>query len=238
MYYVFEQNMIDTQRFTSEKTWDILAPNFDNTRQKPWKIVLDFIQTLPSQSQVIDVGCGNGRHILPCAQHCASVIGFDLSYNLLKIAKNKTQKVQYNNTFFIHGTVTHLPFKDNSFDVILFIAALHNIKERKQRLQSLQEIYRILKPQGCGLISVWSRWQKRYRLYFLKEVILRRQQEFGDIEIPWRQQTSSIPRFYHLYSKSEFGKDITRSGFTLQKMIHEKIKGKPNVNNFFAFIKK
>ncbi|MEM0466762.1 MAG: class I SAM-dependent methyltransferase [Candidatus Thermoplasmatota archaeon] len=230
--------MIDTYEHTSEQTWDTIAYSFDTTRQKPWQIVLDFLQTLPHSASVIDLGCGNGRHLLACAQHCTSVVGFDISRNLLSIAREKTQKLHNPNTFFVHGTVTCLPFKDNSFDGVLFIASLHNIKGKNKRKHALRELHRILKPGGIGLISVWSRWQKNYRFYFFKELFFQTQREFGDIEIPWKQHTTQISRFYHLYGQHEFIHDIKSSGLIIEKIVHEKIKGKPYSNNYFAFIRK
>ena len=38
---------------------------------------------------ILDIGCGNGRHLLPCADRCQNVIGIDISQNLLNVAKKK-----------------------------------------------------------------------------------------------------------------------------------------------------
>ena len=73
----------------SEKTWDIIAKSFDNTRRTPWQDVIDFINELSSSDVVADIGCGNGRHLILCVEKCKSVIGLDISRNLLRITQNK-----------------------------------------------------------------------------------------------------------------------------------------------------
>ena len=73
----------------SEKTWDAIAKSFDSTRRKPWKQCIDFINNLSPSATVLDAGCGNGRHLIPCAKHCKRVIGVDLSNNLLNIVRKK-----------------------------------------------------------------------------------------------------------------------------------------------------
>ena len=172
--------MINNHFKKSEKTWDDIAESFDNTRRKPWKQCIDFINELPESYSVADLGCGNGRHLIPCAKHCKRVIGIDISKNLLNIARNKTNKKNLSNVIFIHGNLVKIPIKDNSLDAVLFIASLHNIKGRQNRISSLKEIKRILRNDGKALISVWSRWQDQYRMHFLKRMFIRRE-EFGDI---------------------------------------------------------
>jgi tRNA (uracil-5-)-methyltransferase TRM9 len=229
--------MNDMTQKNIEKTWDKIAESFDTTRRKPWQQCLDFINELPSTSLVVDLGCGNGRHILPCAEHCKYVIGFDISQNLLKLSQKKTKEKNLHNTMLIHGTLTQIPFMNNSCDAVLYIAALHNIQGRKQRIQSLQEVFRILKPGGSALISVWSRWQEKYRRYFFKQFFLRKN-EFGDIIIPWKQNNLDVERFYHLYSKQEFIRDLTESGLLIETFENAHISSQKSADNFFAIVRK
>ncbi len=61
-------------RASAEETWDAIAESFDTTRQKPWKFCLDFIRSLKNTDVVADIGCGNGRHLFPCAENCSHAI--------------------------------------------------------------------------------------------------------------------------------------------------------------------
>jgi len=161
--------MKNSQNDKSEETWDTIAKSFDATRQKPWKQCIDFIQTLSKTDIVADIGCGNGRHLIPCAQICKETTGLDISRELLEIVKDKLIINNLNNTSLIHSNIVYIPIKDNSVDAVLYIATLHNIKGREKRIQSLKEINRILKKNGRSIISVWSRWQDKFRKQFFKK---------------------------------------------------------------------
>lgn len=231
--------MINVYTKKSEDTWNAIAKSFDSTRRKPWKECIDFINTLSKTSIVADVGSGNGRHLIPCAKHCKKVLGLDVSKELLRIVQNKLYKNKLNNVELIHSDAVNIPFRDNSVDAVLYIATIHNISERYRRIKSLKEINRILKPSGKAIISVWSRWQDKFRQHFLKRMITQLERnEFGDINIYWRQHGLNISRFYHLYSKREFKKDINQAGFEIINLKGKKIHSKKYPDNYFAVIKK
>jgi len=227
--------MTENNYKNSEKTWDIIAKSFDNTRRTPWQDVIDFINEMSSSDVVADIGCGNGRHLILCVEKCKSVIGLDISRNLLRITQSKL-KGKKQNALFIHGNIVNIPIKKDTFDAILYIAALHNIKGRNNRIQSLIEVKRILKDNGIALVSVWSREQEKFRNCFTNTSS--NDDEFGDIQIYWKQNKLNVPRFYHLYTKEEFIEDIKQSGFEIEQMIEEKIQSKKYTDNYFAIIRK
>ena len=219
----------------SEETWNAIAESFDATRGKPWKVVVDFVSTLSVSDVVADIGCGNGRHLILCVDKCKTVIGLDISKNLLKITKSKIEgrKVRF---VFIHGNLVNIPIQGSSLDSVLYIAALHNIKGRTNRIQSLNEVKRILKNDGRALISVWSREQERFRDCF--NDISGNDCELGDIVIYWRQNKLNAPRFYHLYTKEEFIEDIKQSGLKIEQFSEAKIQSKKYTDNYFAVVRK
>lgn len=72
---------------------------------------------LSKNSKILDVACGNGRHSNHLAKLGYNVTGFDLSYNLLKIAmKNKLESDLKSNYFC--ADVRSIPIKAN-FDLVL-----------------------------------------------------------------------------------------------------------------------
>lgn len=224
-------------RFTAQNTWDAIAESFDTTRQKPWSYCLDYINSLRQNDVVADLGCGNGRHLFACAQHCSYVMGVDISQRFLHIIDQKLRKTTYWNISLIHGDIVELPFADQTLDAVLFIASLHNIQGREHRQAALREVARVLKPQGTALISVWSRWQDRFYRHFLKQFIIRKR-DFGDIDLWWRQHNLNIPRFYHLYSRSEFVQELLDAGLKIQHIESVRIHSKRFPDNYFAVIKK
>lgn len=231
--------MTDVYTKKSEDTWNAIAKSFDSTRRKPWTECIDFINNLPRSSIVVDIGCGNGRHLIPCAKHCNKVVGVDVSKELLNIVKKKINENNLSNVELIHSDAVNIPLKDNSFDAALYIATMHNIPQRYRRIKSLGEINRILKKDGEAIISVWSRWQDKFRQHFIKKCLTNvERKEFGDIDIYWRQNGLSVPRFYHLYSKRELQNDIKQAGLIIVKIEGVKYFSKKYNDNYFAIVKK
>ena len=223
----------------SRDTWNSIAKSFDLTRRKTWKECIDFINSLPVDNIVADIGSGNGRHLIPCAKRCKKVIGIDVSDELLKIIQNKIDENKLDNVELIQSDAVSLPLKDNSVDAVLFIATLHNIPKRHRRIMALEEVNRILKPDGKAIISVWSRWQDKFRQDFIKRCLIRyERKEFGDIKLHWRQHGLDVPRFYHLYSKREFVKDLKKADLEIVEIKGVKIHSKKYSDNFFAVVKK
>lgn len=230
--------MVSKNIVSSQKTWDKIAESFDKTRQKPWDETIDFINSLSKDSISADIACGNGRHLIPCANKCKRVIGIDISRKLLEIVSKKIIKQNIENVELLLSNAVNLPLKDNSVDNVIFIAALHNIKGRNNRVRSLSEIKRVLKKDGCAQISVWSRWQDKYRKIFFKKWFTHfNNEEFGDIDVYWRQNGFDIPRFYHLYSKREFLNDIKKANLDLIEVKDVKKASNKYPDNYFARVK-
>jgi ubiquinone/menaquinone biosynthesis C-methylase UbiE len=57
----------------------------------------------------------------------------------------------------------NLSFKDNSYDIILNNHVLEHISNDKK---AIQEIQRILKPDGIAIITVPGDWKKRTKHFF------------------------------------------------------------------------
>jgi len=232
-------NMIKNNKESSEETWNTIAQSFDRTRRKPWKQCIDFINTLTKTNIVLDLGSGNGRHLIPLAKHCKKAVAVDISRELLQITQHKVTENNLNNVVLLHSDVVNIPVKNNSVDALLFIASLHNIKGKENRIQSLKEIRRILKNNGKALISVWSRWQDKYRRQFFKKWLKQNNGgEFGDINIYWKQHGLNIPRFYHLYSKREFISDLKKADLEILEIQDVKLHSKKHPDNYFAIVTK
>ncbi len=215
----------------ARETWEQIAYSFDKTRKKPWEFVKNFVQKVPTDSVVGDFGCGNGRHSLICAPYCRNVIGIDFSCNLLEHAKQNTASVA--NVDFVQANLITVPLQNESLDNILYIAALHNIKKRVLRQQSLKEVRRVLKPQGRALISVWSQEQDRFRNI---PSIDDSSSDFerGDRMVWWNQHGLSIPRFYHLYTKKEFREDLAAAHLIVDSFSSLKIRSQQYPDNYVA----
>jgi len=223
---------------SNKDIWDSIASSFDTTRKKPWHQIQKFLRDMEPNSVLIDIGCGNGRHLVEAIDKNTIVIGLDISRNLLTISRGNIPLEKRKKLHLIQGTATHLPLNNNSCDLALYIATLHTIRTRKERMQSLFDLYRILKPGNMALISVWAREQDRFKDHFKKDERATTNLEKGDIIIYWRQHKLNIPRFYHLYTKEEFTEDIQETGFQIIDLEDAKLTSNDSVDNYFATVRK
>ena len=155
--------------------YNTIYNEFSITRQYPWPFVKKFIESIKTYSLVCDVGSGNGKNIY---RNDIEYIATDLSYEMCKMSKNKTDSVQSN--------VLSLPFKDNIFDTVISIACIHHLSSHERRQQAINECKRILKTGGNLLISVWANSDKYGS---------------GDQFIKWNKNNDK--RYYHLFSYDE-----------------------------------
>lgn len=110
-------------------------------------IKLKCVQSLDIKphANVIDLCCGTGdiARLIKKVQPNAIVTGIDFSENMLEIAKNKSEGIQY-----FQGDVTNLPYPDETFDIVTMGFGLRNINNAEK---AVEEVYRILKPNGLFL---------------------------------------------------------------------------------------
>jgi ubiquinone/menaquinone biosynthesis C-methylase UbiE len=111
---------------------------------------------------VLDVGCGRGLMLLGAAKRLttgkATGIdlwqGEDLAGNTPKATRANAEAEGVSDRVEIQtGDARRLPFADDSFDVVVSNAALHNIYNSHERRAAVCEIARVLKPGGRLLIA-------------------------------------------------------------------------------------
>lgn len=77
------------------------------------------IQMLPQYNSVLDAGCGHGEFTLQMSKHAKSIIGFDNSQELIRMAQSILTSSQIQNVEFVYATTkTDMPFDDAQFDLI------------------------------------------------------------------------------------------------------------------------
>ena len=136
----------------------------------------------------------------------------------------------------MHSDAANIPLNDNSVDAVLFIAALHSIRVRDNRVNSLKEIKRILKPGGKALISVWTKWRDEHKKSFIGKITRKGLPEHGDTNIYWRQHGLNVPRFYHIYNKKDLIKDIEEAGLKIDGFQEVRLHTSKHPDNYFVLI--
>ncbi len=92
--------------------------------------------------EVLDLCCGSGQATQILATYARQVTGLDASPLALKRAQINAPQANY-----VEGFAEAMPFAPARFDLVHTSMALHEM-ESQQLLQILQEVYRVLKPEG------------------------------------------------------------------------------------------
>ena len=82
---------------------------YTEEQQAKYALILD---ELPDADLVLDNGCGTGL-LFPLID--SSLVGLDLSGELLRTARERLTDVQY----LVQGDSEYLPFRDNVFDSVV-----------------------------------------------------------------------------------------------------------------------
>jgi 2-polyprenyl-6-hydroxyphenyl methylase/3-demethylubiquinone-9 3-methyltransferase len=106
---------------------------------------------LNNKTKVLDVGCGAGFLSNDLAKEKLQVTGIDLSEESLIVAKkyDETKSVIYQT-----ADAYHLPFPDQSFDVITAMDFLEHVDDPKG---VIKEFSRVLKPNGIFIFHTFNR---------------------------------------------------------------------------------
>jgi ubiquinone/menaquinone biosynthesis C-methylase UbiE len=106
-------------------------------------------EELPQGGTVLEVAPGPGYFSIELAKLGPySVTGLDISHTFVEIANKKAAEVGVH-VDFRQGNASSMPFADDTFDFLLCRAAFKNFG---QPVRALQEMCRVLKPGGRGLI--------------------------------------------------------------------------------------
>jgi acetyltransferase-like isoleucine patch superfamily enzyme len=102
---------------------------------------------IKSDDMVLDVGCGDGYITDKLSGRCGKITGIDYSEE----AVNEAAK-QFPGTEYLHMSSTNLKFAADTFDKVVCFEILEH-QTLMQARRTVQEIYRVLKPQGMVIGS-------------------------------------------------------------------------------------
>ncbi len=108
---------------------------------------------------ILDSGCGTGNifmHALSlCPESNVKYIGLDFSRNILRKA---AARAKGSNAYFFQGSVTTLPFRDNTFDRIICSGVMTYLASLNEVDKSIRECRRVLKPDGILIIDFFNKF--------------------------------------------------------------------------------
>lgn len=129
----------------SQNFWDKNAGRYDRFMRKDavaYERLYGLLRPVVRQKTVLELATGTGliaKHIVRYADHIEAT---DASQKMIEQAK---QGVKSAKLYFSVQDMFHLPYADQSFDVVIVVNALHIVPEPEK---ALSEIRRVLKDDG------------------------------------------------------------------------------------------
>jgi len=194
---------------TNSEVFDQIAESWYRIRHWPLlRKELEELAAIWQGGKLLNVGCAHGADFLPFRQRF-ELCGMDSSPSMLK------QALRYSHKFELYvnlmaADALSLPFPDNTFDWAISVATYHHIKGTENRERALIELRRVLKPQGEAFLTVWNHGQPRF--WFKSK----------EQQVPWRLKETTVYRYYHLFSYTELGKLLLKTGWEILAISPEK----------------
>ena len=149
---LFRPDEIDPLFETLTKTWNEQY----TLHHALWKGPYDLspvIQRLAPGANVLDVGCGSGRYLLPLVRSGFIAVGADISRQALALLAPQYVRVV--------ADVQQLPFSDCSFDAVTCYGVLQHLTPDGQ-VEGVSELFRVLRHQGLAFVEVAGQLDMRY----------------------------------------------------------------------------
>ena len=137
----------------SQNFWDKNAGRYDRFMRKDaaaYEQLYGLLRPVVRQKTVLELATGTGliaKHIVRYADHIEAT---DASQEMIEQAK---QGVKSAKLYFSVQDMFHLPYADQSFDVVIVVNALHIVPEPEK---ALSEIRRVLKDDGVLVVPTFT----------------------------------------------------------------------------------
>jgi len=154
----------------------------------------------------LDIGSGTGYPAVRVAEAVGrggSVVGTDLSENMLNVARQKATSKGFDHLNFKACDARSLPFEDGKFNTVtsrfcfMFIPGLDS---------TIAETHRVLKDGGCVATAVWASVDKNPALAMPVDIM----QEYPEVPPP---PPPPAPGIFGLGASGELAGRMERAGF-------------------------
>ncbi|VEU59448.1 class I SAM-dependent methyltransferase [Mesomycoplasma neurolyticum] len=196
-----------------------------------WKSEKKILQKyFAKKSKILDLGCGTGRTTFSLRKlKYNNIIAADVSPKMIQAAENIMKKTNIKQIFKIEDA-SKLSFDNESFDNVFFsFNGWPGIVNSLNRIKALNEIYRILKPNGIFIFSAHNRDEEKYNLFRnlnLDKCPELKMKEYGDFIY---KNKENVCDFMHLYTINELANLILKkTKFKILEIIDRDLNFKEN----------
>jgi SAM-dependent methyltransferase len=141
----------ETRRVSVREGYNLWAETYDETPNPvvamDARYTLDVLAPKPDE-QILDAGCGTGRHLGPLLRARSNPVGVDFSRGMLDIARRNYPEVP----LALADLQRPLPFENERFDAVLCALIGEHLNELPL---ALVEMHRVLRAGGRLVFSVY-----------------------------------------------------------------------------------
>ncbi len=137
--------------------YDEFSKWYENERHHGYHALIDDLEfdllaPYLKGKDVLEIGCGTGLILERAADLAKTATGIDISEGMLRYAVDRGLDG-------VLADVTHLPFADESFDVVYSFKVLAHVKDIDL---ALKEMLRVTRPGGTLVLEFYNRMSGRY----------------------------------------------------------------------------
>jgi len=111
------------------------------------RFALEMVESaIPPSSRILEAGCGAGVMAAKLIKRGYAVWGIDLAEPMIRQARQLCDSEPFG-----VGDIEHIPFPDNTFDVVVSLGVMEYLESDEQ---ALREVWRVLKPGGRAVIAI------------------------------------------------------------------------------------
>jgi ubiquinone/menaquinone biosynthesis methyltransferase len=120
--------------------YDLITRLLSYGQDRRWKVRVAELAAAGPGTRVLDLACGTGDIAFSLAARGAQVVGLDITYRMLQLARAKQRGPQ-----FVTGDMLALPFGNDAFDIVTTGYGLRNVPDLSR---AIDEARRVLRPGG------------------------------------------------------------------------------------------
>lgn len=137
--------------------YDEFASWYENERHDGYHALIDelefdLLEPYVRGKSALEIGCGTGLILQRTADIAERAVGIDISEGMLSRAVDRGLDVAV-------ADVTHLPFDDNTFDVVYSMKVLAHVQDIDR---AVAEMTRVTKRGGVMLLEFYNKLSTRY----------------------------------------------------------------------------